>query len=465
MLTYSFENIGNTTLYEHLYNCIKDDIQKGILSSGEKLPSKRTLANNLGISVITIENAYAQLIAEGYINSIPRKGFFVSDIRPASYSDNKVYNIADLNILKEEPVFLADFTSNQTDSENFPFSTWNKILRKIISDNKNELMKNPPAGGTKELREAIAHHLRDFRNMIVSPEQVIIGAGTEYLYGLLIQLLGHDKIYAVENPGYNKIAKIYESNNVICKYIDIDSNGIILNKIKNENADIIHISASHHFPTGIVMPIQRRYELLEWACENNNRYIIEDDYDSEFRFTGQMIPTLQSIDSQDKVIYINTFTKSLASTIRISYMVLPPQLLKKYYKTLNFYSSAVSNFEQLTLAKFISEGHFEKHINRMRNYYRTQRDELLSIINKSPLSSHITISEKDSGLHFLMHINTKLNDDEIIKRALACGIKISSLSQYYETPINNVSHTFIINYSSLKLNIMDDAISKLYNCL
>lgn len=464
MLSYSFENLNGITLYEHLYNCIKKDIHDSVLLPGTKLPSKRSIATNLGISVITVENAYAQLLAEGYIYSLPRKGFYVSDIQPTYHNGNpNNYEFESNSDINEEPLF-ADFTSNQTDSDYFPFSTWTRLLRKTINEKKNDLMCNAPVNGCKELRTAIANHLRQFRNMNVHPDQLVIGAGTEYLYGLIIQLLGHNKKYAVENPGYKKISRIYESNQVECKYIDIDKYGIKTDELLKENADVIHISPSHHFPTGIIMPIQRRHEILKWAMEKDGRYIIEDEYDSEFRFSGQMIPTLQSIDKNEKVIYINTFTKSLSSTVRMSYMVLPPHLVSAFKEKLSFYSSPVSNFEQFTLAAFISEGYFEKHINRMRNYYHTQRDLLLDTIEKNPLSAMISISEENSGLHFLMKINTTLEDTEIMSRALKMGIKITSLSQYYENN-NNISHTFIINYSSLKKENMEEAINRLYLCI
>ena len=464
MLTYSFENLNNDTLYEHLYKCIKNDIHNLVLLPGEKLPSKRTFAQNLGISVITVENAYAQLLAEGYIYSLPKKGFYISDIHPY-YSPVANKNSSYIPKSEEKAQkLIADFNSNQTDSDYFPFSTWTSILRKTINDKQNELMHNSPIGGCRELRTAISEHLRQFRNMNVHPDQIVIGAGTEYLYGLLIQLFGHDKIYAVENPGYKKISEIYKSNQVKCEFVDIDKSGMKTSDLIKSKTDIIHISPSHHFPTGIVMPIQRRQELLNWAAENHKRYIIEDEYDSEFRFSGRMIPTLQSIDNHEKVIYINTFTKTLSSTVRMSYMVLPPHLVKEFNKKLSFYSSPVSNFEQFTLAGFISEGYFEKHINRMRNYYHNQRDALLETIDESPLAPLIQISEENSGLHFLMEIKTKLTDEELITKALNAGIKLSSLSQYYEGE-SNVSHTFIINYSSVKKENMKEAINALYSCL
>lgn len=284
------------------------------------------------------------------------------------------------------------------------------------------------------MRKAIAKHLKDFRNIDVTPEQIIVGAGTEYLYGLLIQLLGFEKKYAVENPGYSKISLIYKKHNVSCDFISMDKSGVQIDELENKAVDVIHISPSHHFPTGCIMPISRRYELLGWASKSDSRYIIEDDYDSEFRLIGQPIPAMQNIDVLEKVIYINTFTKTLASTVRISYMVLPKHLLHKFYSELSFYSCTVSNFEQYTLARFIDDGYFEKHISRMRNYYHTKRDTLLDIIKNSPLAPYVTIREENSGLHFLMKLNTTLSDSDFCIAAEKKGIKISALSSFYVNP-------------------------------
>ena len=371
-LTYSFTDIGSDTLYNHLYKCIKNDILSGILAPGSRLPSKRSLAKNLGISVITVESAYGQLVAEGYIYSLPKKGFFVADISQSKEQQNALLSSENIRLSSGETSYIANFSSNQTDSENFPFSIWAKLIREILNENQKELVTNPPCGGILQLRQAIADHLKGYRNLHIEPEQIIIGAGTEYLYGLLIQLLGFDKNYAVEDPGYDKIYKIYKTHQVACSHIPIDESGIIIGELEKCHTDVVHISPSHHFPTGIVMPIGRRYELLGWASKSPDRYIIEDDYDSEFRMTGQPIPALQDIDVLERVIYINTFTKTLSSTVRISYMVLPKSLVNRFYKELSFYSCTVSNFEQYTLARFIEDGYFEKHLNRMRNYYHAK---------------------------------------------------------------------------------------------
>lgn len=473
MLTYSFENIGSDSLYEYLYKCIRDDIVMGNLLAGTKLPSKRTFAKNLGISVITVEGAYEQLRAEGYIYSVAKKGFYVSDLK---------YALSGLEVSgerkKTKPVktkrtegmtqgYLADFSSNQTDSDIFPFTIWTKTIREVLSDSRIELMTNSPCGGIRELRDAIAVYLKDFRGMDVKPEQIIVGAGTEYLYGLLIQLLGNRRVYAVENPGYLKIAKVYESMKVACRYIDMDTEGISVEKLEQEGADIVHISPSHHFPTGIVMPISRRYELLGWAAKKQERYIIEDDYDSELRLTGKPIPTLQSIDVAGKVIYMNTFSKTLASTVRISYMVLPQSLTREFYERLSFYSCTVSNFEQYTLARFIENGSFEKHINRLRNYYQNKRDQILQAFQQSSLGKLISISGEETGIHFLMHIMTGKKESEIVQLAKTRGIRMVPVSDYYHAGTGKVleDNTFVMNYASIDLEHIDRIVAILYEII
>ena len=458
MITYTFTNTGSDSLYEYLYKCIKNDILQGNIRAGEKLPSKRTFAKNLGISVITVENAYEQLIAEGYIYSIPKKGFYVTDFKQVIEIEKKTFVKEMVPLTGGENAYLADFTSNQTESELFPFTIWTRTIREVLNENQMQLMINPPCGGVFLLREAIAKHLKEFRGMTVLPEQIIVGAGTEYLYGLLIQLLGNEKIYAVENPGYRKIGKIYQSYKVLCKYIDMDKEGVEISKLEENQVDIAHISPSHHYPTGIVMPVSRRYELLGWAAKSENRYIIEDDYDSELRLSGQPIPTLHSIDMSGKVIYMNTFTKTLCSTVRISYMILPQPLLKPFYENLSFYSCTVSNFEQYTLARFIREGHFEKHINRLRNYYQTKRDAILQVFQKEPLGKYVTIREEGAGVHFLMQIRTEKSEEEIVTEAKGKGIKLAPLSHYFDGEKDgNFENTYVINYSSVDLTNIEKA--------
>lgn len=465
MITYTFTNTGSDSLYEYLYKCIKNDILQGNIRAGEKLPSKRTFAKNLGISVITVENAYEQLIAEGYIYSIPKKGFYVTDLKKEVETEKKTVTKEMVPITGGESGYFADFTSNQTQSELFPFTVWTRMIREVLGENQIQLMTNPPCGGIYPLREAIAKYLKEFRGMTVLPEQIIIGAGTEYLYGLLIQLLGTDKIYAVENPGYRKIAKIYRSWKVACEYIDMDEEGVQIGELQRKRVDILHISPSHHYPTGIVMPVSRRYELLGWAAKSNSHYIIEDDYDSELRLGGQPIPTMQSIDVSDRVIYMNTFTKTLASTVRISYMILPPPLLEQFYERLSFYSCSVSNFEQYTLGKFIEEGFFEKHINRLRNHYHKKRDILLGAIRESRLGDLVHISGEEAGVHFLMEIQTEKEEEEFLTSAQTQGIRLSPLSAHYHDQEAERKNVYVMNYSSVHMEDAQEIVRRLERCV
>lgn len=478
MLTYSFDDRGMDFLYEHLYKEIKNDILIGNLKAHEKLPSKRALAAHLNVSVVTVENAYSQLLAEGYIYSKPKSGFYVCDVkaedadvvgvRNACYTSGSEDHVTEhSHVIREHAEspgqngFFADFVNNSTLSENFPFSTWTKLMRETMMDDREKLMKRSPSGGIFELRKAIADYLYQFRGMSVSPNQIIVGAGTEYLYGLIIQLLGRDSVYGVENPGYQKIQHIYDAYQVKCCYIDMDESGVNIDSLERSGADVVHISPSHHFPTGTVTPASRRYELLGWAAKQEGRYIIEDEYDSEFRLVGNPIPALQSIDASDKVIYMNTFSKSLSSTIRISYMVLPIPLMVRYNHVLSFYACTVSNFDQYTLTRFIQEGYLEKHINRMRKFYRNSRDRILGCIRSHRLYPQVTIKEENAGLHFLMEIDTSYTDREMVDRAAAAGINISSLSQYCHGKEQEDSHTLVINYSGIEEDIIEEACDRL----
>ncbi len=466
VLTYNFTNTGSDSLYEYLYKCIKKDILSGKIRAGEKLPSKRMFAKNLGISVITVENAYGQLMAEGYIFSQPKRGFFVSDLKytPAPQSEQKV-DMNHLVLTGRESAYLVDFSSNQTETEVFPFSIWTRTMREIMSEKQEELMTNPPCGGILELRENIARYLMDFRGMSVQREQIIVGAGTEYLYSLLIQLLGDKHIYGVENPGYHKVAKIYKSMGVPYRYLNMDHAGVQMEELEEKKVQILHISPSHHFPTGVVTPVSRRYELLGWAAGDPERYIIEDDYDSELRLSGKPIPTLQSMDVSGKVIYMNTFTKTLSSTVRISYMVLPDHLAEVFYQKLSFYSCTVSNFEQYTLARFIQNGSFEKHINRLRNYYQTKRDQLLEAFRSHPIHKYISIYEEESGVHFLMKIQTAKSEKEVMDAARARGIRLNPVSGYYFGTPPEEEQVYVMNYSSIPLEKKEEIVSRIYESI
>ena len=308
---------------------------------------------------------------------------------------------------------------------------------------------------------AIAAYLRQFRGMTVDEEQIIIGAGTEQLYNMLVQLLGRDKRYAVEDPGYGKIARIYRSNQAEVVSVPLDGAGLSVSALDEAGADVVHISPSHHYPTGIVMPIARRQELLRWAAQGNDRFILEDDYDSEFRFVGRPIPTLFSVDEAGRVIYLNTFSKTIAPSIRISYMVLPHRLLAAFREKLGFYASTVSGFEQYTLARFMAEGYYEKHLNRMRKRYHQKRDAVIACIRGGPLAERARITEEDAGLHFLMTLDTTLPDGVLRRRAAQRGVRLAMLSEYYNDPDDAPPHVLVVNYSGIDIEKLPRALARL----
>ena len=448
-------------MYEHLYRCIKQDILQKKLKSGEKLPSKRAFAKNLGVSTITVESAYAQLVAEGYLYTLPKRGYYVCDLERGEEPAPP----RPVQALPKQPprrTYWADFVGSSVARDMFPFYVWVKLLRDVTAgEDETALLTDTSAGGIRQLRQAIADHLYQFRGMTIDPEQIVVGAGTEYLYSVIIQLLGRNHGYAVEDPGYLRLTKIYEKNDVKVCHIPMDASGIVPEKLEESGAEILHITPSHHFPTGIVMPVSRRYEFLSWASKGEDRYIIEDDYDCEFRLSGRPIPTLQSIDVMEKVIYINTFSKSLAPAFRISYLVLPKHLVTRFYETLGFYSGTVSCLEQMTLARFISQGYFEKHINRMRNHYRAVRDQLLAQIENSPLAGRVRISEENAGLHFLMEVDTPRTDQEILRDAEGLDLRISFLSQYYFKEDARHPHVLVMNYSGLEVEKIPEAVDRL----
>jgi len=455
MLTYELKKSPGVPLYEALYRCIRADILSGELQPGEKLPSKRALAQNLEVSKITVETAYNQLLAEGYIRAREKVGYFVEEVerhgaRPLPAAEPR------------EPLprkYRLDLTENGT--EYFPFSVWTKLQREVMLDYGEKLLLPLPNRGIPELRQAIAEHLAAFRGMHVDPENILIGAGTDFLYNLLIQLLGRDKVYAVEEPGYSKIRRIYAAGGVECVSADMDREGVLPESL--EKADVLHFSPSHHFPTGLVTPVARRLELLNWASQGE-KWIIEDDYDTEFRFEAHPKPAMQSLDGRGRVIYMNTFSKSLAPSIRISYMILPPALMAEFQQKLGFYSCTVPSFEQYTLARFLSRGYFEKHINRMRKFYRSRRARVVHLLEGCAWASRLTILEQDAGLHFLLQVDTSMTDAQLTARLAELGIRVRALSEYFHDRPRD-RHCLVVNYSGLKEEALQASLEMIGNIM
>ena len=459
MLTYTLDKGAGVSLYEQLYRCVKEDILSGRLAAGEKLPSKRALASHLEISVITVKNAYEQLMAEGYLSGVEKRGYFVSSVLPPVTAAPPAPQ--ETAAEPEERQWFLDLVTNSIDAEDFPFTVWARLMRQTILERGTGLLHSTPPQGAWALRRAIAAHLRQFRGMDTGAEQIIVGAGTEVLYTLLVQLFGRERIYGVEDPGYGKIARIYRSNGAAVAAIPLDDAGLSAEELRRSGADVVHISPSHHYPTGRVMPITRRQELLHWAQERPERIILEDDYDSEFRFVGRPIPTLFSIDGGEQVVYLNTFSKTIAPSIRISFMVLPRHLLADFQEKLGFYACTVSAFEQYTLASFLSGGYYEKHLSRMRKHYRQKRDAVIGAVRQSPLADRATITEEDAGLHFLLRLDGAPPDDVLRREAEAQGVRLAMLSDYYQRPEDAPQHVLVVNYTGIDIEKLPAALERL----
>lgn len=448
MLTYHLVKAPGVPLYESLYRQIRDDILSGALAPGEKLPSKRALAAHLEVSKITVEAAYGQLLAEGYLRAKEKVGYFVEAAeRPAPAEPAPP---APPEPASDRPA--VDLTGHG--AAPFPFSVWSRLQREVMLDYGPKLLEPVAHQGCAELRQAIADHLAQFRGMQVDPARILVGAGTDFLYNLLIQLLGRDKCYAVEDPGYGKIRRLYAAAGAACVSALLDGEGVRPETLGP--ARVLHCSPSHHFPTGLVTTLPRRLALLDWAEEGPDRWIIEDDYDSEFRFDAHPLPAMQSLDRSGRVIYMNTFSRTLAPSFRISYMVLPPALMARFTRDLGFYSGTVPSFEQYTLARFLSRGYFEKHINRMRKAYRLLRNRVIGVLERCPYADRLTIREQDAGLHFLLKAAVGLPDGALKARCRQAGIRVDMLSDYYATPVPEEDRQcLVVNYAGLTAQALD----------
>lgn len=453
MLTYDLKDKNK---YYSLYSCIREDILKGNLKYGDKLPSKRSLAENLAVSVVTVQTAYEQLLAEGYINSKERSGYYVADVNVAFYGETKNYPVPP----EREETFAYDLVSGSTPANLFPFTVWARLMRNILADEGSHLLERVPCDGDPQLKSAIAAYLYRSRGVSVDARYIVVGAGAEYLYGVIVQLLGRDKLYAVENPGYGKISSAYRLNGAECTFVNVDENGVICADVENSGADVLHISPSHQFPTGAVTPAANRARLIKWACANGDgasgaggRYIIEDDYDSEFRLFGKPLQCMLGLN-RDRVIYINTFSKSLAPSMRMGYMVLPPALYEKFIALFRRSANVVPLFEQKALAQMIGEGHFERHINRLKNYYRGVREILLRKIRG--LSIPTEVIETGGGLHITVKFPAATSDGEIKAEAAKRGIRVNCLSDYLLSPAEGCGKIAVVDYSGLTKEQAED---------
>lgn len=595
MLTYVLNRGGETSLYEQLYRALRADIESGVLAAGARLPSKRAFAKHLGVSVVTVEGALDQLVAEGYVRAVPRSGFYVQEIGPnlasfsrvsthetakppskASFEGKSALGVAKMGVSGNDDVetleklatkdesfciacgegdvsgvrwgfrgeaslcgnaakirsnasieddraecgaswsgqndagcgaswcgqngagcgaswcgqngagrkWLADFTGATAPEGVFPYAAWARTLRRVLADeSERTVLEASRPQGSPRLRAAIAAHLRGFRGMEVHPDQIVIGSGAQSLYGLLVQLLGRDLVYGVEDPGYPRLTRIYESNDVTVRPIALDGEGPALESLARAGVDVLHCTPSHQFPTGITVPVSRRRSLLEWAqggvaapkdgaaageargrsvkaSSARPRYLIEDDFDCEFRMAGRPVPPLAALDGAGRVVYANTFSKTLGGAFRIGYMVLPEALAERFRDRLGFYACTVGALEQLTLARFMESGDYERHVNRQRTRYRRLLSALIDALAASSAGDHLHFANAGAGLHFLMEVRGVEGDERdgatfeerVARRAAIRGVRLAPLGRYRFTGCEAGWRrpAFMMSFSSVK---------------
>ena len=474
-------------LYRQIYEYIRGEIRSGSLEAGERLPSTRALASGLHVARSTAELAYSQLLSEGYIRAKKNSGYFVNEIdnlaelhfevQTADGTDSgtmisadaaerkghkseeekqKLLNSPAVPLLSRlgkqsaENSGMIDFSLRHTEMSVFPYSTWKKIMREAMVDANSEMFSHSEPSGDLTLRTTIAHYLHFSRGVRCTPDQVIVGAGNDYLLMLLRHILGEGRRVAMENPSYLRAAQIFKSFGYELCPVRMDGDGMLPESVSSSGADLVYAMPAHQFPVGCIMPVGRRAALLGWATDAPDRYIIEDDYDSEFRYRGKPIPALQSLDHAGRVIYIGTFSKVIAPAIRISYMILPGELLLRYREKCWFFSSTVSRIDQRILNEFMKNGHFERHLNRMRSLYRTRHDELLTRLRL--LQDRYRILGAGTGLHLVLQASpetaariaesmsgteksegdpsTAQMEQELVRRAAACGVAVYAISDY-----------------------------------
>ena len=452
-LTRVLDAASAVPLYEQLYESLAAEMRAGAIPAGTRMPGKRRLATELSVSVNTVDAAYQILAAEGYLEPRERSGFYVQEYlalptRPEAMPPAPPEPAGEAPQTLPAPPVRYDLSTRGVDPGLFPFRTWARLQKELLYSSP-ELLTPGDAQGDWELRQALADYLEEYRGVQCSPQQIVVGAGLEYLLGLLAPLLQGRA--AVETPGYPRARQVLENNGVECCCLPVDADGLSIEALSRSGASVCYVTPSHQFPTGVTMPAGRRMELLHWAARRpGERYIIEDDYDSEFRFDTRPLPSLQGMAGADgPVVYLSTCSRSLAPSIRIAYMVLPKHLLPAWRETYRLYASTVGRFEQQTLARFITEGYFTRHLARERMAYKARRDALVAALNGAFAPGELQLAGVHTGLHLLATLRDAPPDEALRREAATAGVRLGLLSDYDLTGKQRQTGTLVLGYGSL----------------
>ncbi|MEC1260663.1 PLP-dependent aminotransferase family protein [Bacillus swezeyi] len=456
-------------IYHQIYQRIKEEIFSRNLLPGKKLPSKRELAKALNVSINSVNAAYQQLLAEGYLYSKERKGFFVEQIETFHATEHS----KPLQLEKE----LAEgenrgsgwisFSHMSVDTAHFPFKTWLRCEQKAVASHTDELGEMTHPQGVYQVRQTIARFIALTRGVKCHPEQIVISAGTQPLIHIIQDLLPESALYAMEEPGYSRIYQLLKNERKRVVTIGLDHKGIRISDIQALDPDVLFVTPSHQFPTGIIMPVSRRIQLLNWVSDGEDRYIVEDDYDSEFKYGSDTIPALQSLDRSEKVIYIGTFSKSLLPGLRISYMVLPQKLLKRYRKRHHFSIQSSSVLTQFALQELIESGEYQKHIKKMNQIYEEKRTRLIGSLEKT-FTGRVKIKGASAGLHFVADFETERSEEEILMRARENRVEVYGMNRFSlnsKKEIRTGTASLVLGFAKIGMDQIDEGVVKLYQAV
>lgn len=444
-VTLNLEKKSATPLYMQVYKYLQNEIITKRITAGTKLPSIRQLSRHLKISNITVNNAYHQLLTEGYIESREKSGFYVLEIEKNLSAPEK----SRLTVRKPVPWNIKyDFSYGNIDTLHFNFNVWRKLTSQLLQPAYRNLLLLGSSKGEIGLRDEISNYLRASRGVLCSPEQIIITSGTESSIQIICDLAdSHEKSVAFEEPGWQKVRFAFQKNNFRLTPVPVVKGGIDFSEMKKSSSKFAYITPSHQFPTGEVMPIAKRMEILKW-CESNDTFIIEDDYDSEFRYDSSPIPSLQGLDRKGNVIYLGGFSKSFTPSLRISYMILPQKLLERYHDLIFNPIDAVPRLTQKTMELFMKEGYWEKHIRKMRRVYHKKYSALTAAI-KEHLSPHVNVIGTNAGLHILLEIKVSISEKMLIEKLKKEGVLVYPTSKYWFAKERDEFPTILIGFAGL----------------
>ena len=442
---------SRTPMYEQLYRTVAEAVRGGELRSGEKLPSKRALCALLGVSRSTVETACELLLAEGYIESRPRSGYYA-----AEYVSPGRQGVLPRVERREAPPALPDpvFSTSAVDVSAFPYASWAKLYKEVVYNSPELLQRGDPRGETA-LREALARLLSEYRGVRCAPEQIVVGSGMETLIGQLVTLLGPEAVYGLEDPGYPSVERILRGRGSAVRYVPMDAFGMDADALEACGATVAYLTPSHQFPLGITMPASRRSRLLRWAAEREG-WILEDDYDSEFRYGGKPISSMQGMDRHGRVIYAGTFSRSLAPAIRLAYVVLPPALAERWQALYGRQQPTVSRYEQTVMARFLDGGFYGRYIRRVGKRYADRRAVLLRALAEI---DGLSVSGADGGIHFLLRL-PRLSEAELLRRAAAAGLPLRGLSEFCREAAP-IPSTLVLGYGGLPTEAAAEAAARL----